>query len=195
MWDFGLAVRLATTACGFAIGFDPRPTPIQPPAKSMKPTVYVETSVLGYLTSWPSGDLVVAGRQKVTRDWWRYAPNAFELMVSDLVQREARRGDAQAIQDRLDAIRGLPVLATGEQARNLAEVLIAEGAVPSTEPNDALHIALAMVNGIQYLVTWNFKHIANAAMRAKINAVCVAENYDPCTICTPEELMGPDSDV
>ena len=160
----------------------------------MKPRVYVETTVLGYLTSWPSGDLVVAGRQKVTRDWWPCALNAFDVVVSELVHREASAGDPEAIRDRLEALKDLPVLAVTQRAADLARALVAGGAVPSTEPEDALHIALAVVNGIEYLVTWNFKHIANAAMRSKIHGVCIAEGYDPCTICTPEELLEPDSD-
>jgi hypothetical protein len=158
----------------------------------MKPTVYIETTVLGYLTSWPSGDLVVAGRQKITQDWWRRAANAFQLVVSELVHREAGTGDPQAVRDRLAAIRDLPVLALGQQAEDLARALMMAGAVPATEPEDALHIALAVVNGIEFLVTWNFKHIANAALRSKIENVCVATGFDPCTICTPEELLEPD---
>ncbi len=161
----------------------------------MKPRVYVETSVLGYLTSWPSGDLVFAGRQKITRDWWRYALNAFDLVVSDLVHREASAGDPQAIRDRLEALKDLPVLAINQRAEDFAQALVAGGAVPSTEAEDALHIALAVVNGIEYLVTWNFKHIANAAIRSKIHGVCIAEGYNPCTICTPEELLEPEDDV
>jgi predicted nucleic acid-binding protein len=161
----------------------------------MKPRVYVETTVLGYLTSWPSGDLVVAGRQKVTRDWWRYAVSAFDLVVSELVHREASAGDPQAIRERLEVLKDLPVLAVSQGAEDLARGLVAGGAVPSTEPEDALHIALAVVNGIEYLVTWNFKHIANAAVRSKIHRACVAEGYDPCTICTPEELLEPESDA
>ena len=160
----------------------------------MKPKVYVETTVLGYLTSRPSGDLVVAGRQKITRDWWRYALNAFDLVVSELVHREASAGDPQAIRDRREALKGLPVLAISESAEDFARALVAGGAVPSTEREDSLHIALAVVNGIQYLVTWNFKHIANAAIRSRIQGVCIAEGYDPCTICTPEELREPESD-
>jgi hypothetical protein len=161
----------------------------------MKLRVYVETTVLGYLTSWPSGDLVVAGRQKITRDWWRYALNAFEVVVSELVHREASAGDPQAVRDRLEAVKGLPILAVNRQAEDFAQALVARGAVPSTELEDALHIALAVVNGVEFLVTWNFKHIANAAMRSRIDGVCIAEGYDPCTICTPEELMEPDSNV
>jgi predicted nucleic acid-binding protein len=161
----------------------------------MKPKVYVETTVVGYLTSWPSGDLVVAGRQKITRDWWRYASDAFELIVSELVHREAGAGDPQAIRDRLEALKYLPVLAVTQRAGDFAAALVAGRAVPSTEPEDALHIALAVVNGIEYLVTWNFKHIANAAMRSRIHGVCVAAGYDPCTICTPEELLEPERDA
>ncbi len=161
----------------------------------MKPRVYVETSVLGYLTSWPSGDLVLAGRQKITRDWWRYALNAFDLVVSDLVHREASAGDPQAIRDRLEALKDLPVLAINPIAEDFAQALVAEGAVPATEAEDALHIALAVVNGIEYLVTWNFRHIANAAIRSKIHGVCIAGGYNPCTICTPEELLEPEDHV
>jgi predicted nucleic acid-binding protein len=161
----------------------------------MKPRVYVETTVLGYLTTWPSGDLVVAGRQKITRDWWRYAQGVFELVISELVFREAATGDPQAIRDRLEAVKGLPVLAVSRQAEKLAANLISRRAVPPTEPEDALHIAVAVVSGIEFLATWNFKHIANAAMRWKINDVCYAGGYDPCTICTPEELLEPDSNV
>jgi hypothetical protein len=91
----------------------------------MKPKVYVETTVLGYLTSRPSGDLVVAGRQKITRDWWRYALNAFALVVSELVHREASASDPRAIQDRLVALKDLPVLAVGERAEDLARALVA----------------------------------------------------------------------
>jgi hypothetical protein len=73
----------------------------------MKPTVYVETSVIGYPTSWPSGDLIVAGRQKITRDWWRDAAAKYELIVSEVVLREASTGDAQAVKDRLAVLEPL----------------------------------------------------------------------------------------
>ena len=154
----------------------------------MKPTVYVETSVIGYLTSWPSGDLIVAARQKITRDWWRDAPAKYELIVSERVLSEASAGDPQAVQDRLAVLQGLPILTVAKKAEDLAAALMAQGAVPIGEPEDALHIALTVVNGIEYLVTWNFKHIANPAMRLKIDNVCRAAGYVPATICTPEAL-------
>ena len=105
------------------------------------------------------------------------------------------RKRARAIRDRLEAIRGLPLLAKSQRAEDLALALVAQGALPTMATADALHIALAVVNGIEYLVTWNFKHIANAVMRSRIESVCIAEGYDPCTICTPEELMEPEGDV
>ncbi len=156
----------------------------------MKPTVYVETSVIGYLTSWPSGDLIVAARQKITRDWWRDAPARFDLIVSDVVLREASSGDAQAVQDRLAAMASLSKLEVSESADDLAKALLSRGAVPPNYPEDALHIALASVNAIEYLVTWNFKHIANAEIRAKIAAICAAEGHATSILCSPEELMG-----
>lgn len=156
----------------------------------MKPKVYVETSVIGYLTSWPSGDLIVAARQKITRDWWRDAPGKYDLMVSERVIAEASVGDPQAVQDRLAAVQALPNLAVTQQAEDLAKALISQGVVPPTYPEDALHIALASVNALEYLVTWNFKHIANAELRSKIGDVCIAEGYAVSIICSPEGLLG-----
>jgi predicted nucleic acid-binding protein len=155
----------------------------------MKPKVYVETSVIGHLTSWPSGDLIVAGRQKITRDWWQGARGAFELVVSELVYREAGSGDEEAVADRLEAIEGLPVLAIIKPAEVFARALIDSGIVPPSQPEDALHIALAVLNGVEYLVTWNFKHIGNVAIRLKVHDFCIKNGYKPCAICTPEDLL------
>jgi hypothetical protein len=157
----------------------------------MKSKVYVETTVIGYLTSWPSGDLIVAARQKITRDWWQVAPAKYDLVASDQVFDEATAGDPQAVQDRLKVLRPLPLLAISAEAQELAKALVAQGAVPATEPEDAIHIAIAVVNRIEYLVTWNFRHIANATMRTKIDDVCTAAGYALTTICTPEELTEP----
>lgn len=156
----------------------------------MKAKCYVETSVIGYLTSWPSGDLIVAARQKITRDWWRDAPARYELMISERVVAEVSVGDAQAAKDRLDAIQTLPRLTVSQDAEELAKALISHGAVPAKYPEDALHIALAAVNAIEYLVTWNFKHIANAELRSKIGDICTAGGYAVSIICSPEELLG-----
>ena len=155
----------------------------------MKPSVYVETTVIGYLTSWPSDNLVVAGHQRTTREWWEFASERFALMVSELVVRESGRGDSQAVKDRNEALRGLPVLGISDAADRLANELVSKGAIPQSEPEDALHVATAVVNGVQYLVTWNFKHIANAAMLGKIHRVCADAGFSPVTICSPEALL------
>ncbi len=155
----------------------------------MKPTVYVETSVVSYLTARPSRDVVVAAYQEVTRDWWHTAPNRFMLYASALVISEARSGDSEAARGRLEVLGTLPLLDATGPAVELTEKLLDEGAVPRTAAEDAAHIAIAAANGVDYLVTWNFRHIANATMRSRIEDVCRRSGYGPPVICTPSELV------
>ena len=156
----------------------------------MKSRVYVETSVVSYLTAPPSRDIVVAGRQQVTREWWAIAPARFELLISRLVLQEAEAGDPDAARGRLAALEavGRRVEATGD-ARELTELLVAAGAFPAGAARDAAHVAIAAANGVDYVLTWNFKHLANAMVRPRIDAVCRAAGFEPPVICTPEELM------
>ncbi len=155
----------------------------------MKPTVYVETTVIGYLTSWPQRDVTVAGHQETTRDWWESAFDRFELFASQLVAQECGIGDKKAARDRLEVLDKLRLLPITPEAEQLAAYLIQRHAVPETEPEDALHIALGAVYRVQYLVTWNCRHIANAATRLVIERVCREAGYEPPVICTPEELL------
>ena len=159
----------------------------------MKPKIYVETTVLSYLTAWPSRDIVIAGHQQVTRDWWKTCPERFELVASELVVQEAGEGDVQASSDRLAILRDVPLIETTEAALNLARQLVAAAAIPQKAADDALHLAIAATNGVEYLVTWNCRHLANATMRGQIEAVCRAAGYEPPIICTPEELSETDS--
>jgi predicted nucleic acid-binding protein len=155
----------------------------------VKPAVYVETSVIGHLTSWPQSDVTVLGHQVTTRKWWETAPARFDLFVSESVVREAGAGDPHAARERLEALAGLTVLPTTPEVERLVQQLILGHAVPEVAPEDALHIALAAVHGVEYLVTWNCRHIANAAVRATIERVCRSAGYEPPVICTPEELL------
>lgn len=155
-----------------------------------KKSVYVETSVVSYLTAWPTGDLLAAAWQKATRDWWETRRRRFDLYTSDLVLEEAGRGDATAAARRLEALAGLPVLALTEDVRVLARALLREGALPAGAPGDALHIALAAAHGVDYLLTWNFRHIDNAETKPLIRGVCVVNGHGCPEICTPQELMG-----
>ena len=155
----------------------------------MRPTAYIETSVVSYLTARPSRDVVIAAYQEITREWWRDAPDRFDLVASALVVAEARAGDPDAARIRLEALESVALLDATPDAENLANSLVGTGAVPRRAADDAAHIAIAVTNGVDFLVTWNFRHIANAAMRARIEQVCRQMGYEPPVICTPSELM------
>jgi len=155
----------------------------------MKQVVYIETSVISYLASRPSRDIVVAAHQQVTRDWWEQRREDFVLIASELVAREAGAGDADAAEQRIAALIDVNLVSGTEEALSLAEALVAHGAVPSSAPEDALHIAIAAAAGAEYLLTWNCKHIANATCRAKIEEVCRKRGYEPPILCTPLELL------
>ena len=155
----------------------------------MKSVAYIETSVVSYLTARPSRDVVIVARQQVTREWWRTARDRFHLAASELVIREARQGDPNAARARLMRLDGVTLLDASEEAEQLARELIASRAVPPSAAVDAAHIAIAVTNRVHYLVTWNFRHIANATMRSRIERVCRSDGYEPPVICTPNELM------
>ena len=155
-----------------------------------KPAVYLKTSVVGYATSRPSRDLVVAGRQQITREWFALRAQAYELFVSQLVVSEASGGDEEAARERAAFLHGIPRLGITNAAGELAAKLVESGAVPRKAAEDALHIAVAAIHGVDYLLTWNCKHIANATMRQAIEGVCREGGYEPPVICTPEELMN-----
>jgi len=155
----------------------------------VKAKVYIETTVVSYLTARSSRDVVIAGHQKITRDWWQTCRERFDLVASQLVVREASAGDPKAAKERLDILTTLTLLEVTEEAVTLAHELIATGVVPEKAAEDALHLAIAVTNGVEYLLTWNCKHLANATMRTKIEDVCRAAGYEPVIICTPEELL------
>jgi hypothetical protein len=156
----------------------------------MLPSVYLETTIPSYLTAWPSRDLVRAAHQQITRDWWESRRHDFDLYVSEAVLRECEAGDPLAAKLRLEALLGLSILEQTEEALDLAEQLLAEVPLPERAAVDALHIALAVIGGMDYLLTWNCTHIANAVLRDQIDAVCQSRGYRAPIICTPEELMG-----
>lgn len=156
---------------------------------SVKPIVYLETTVVSYLVARPSRDIIVAAHQELTRQWWEQKRASYHLAVSELVLREASAGDPTAAEQRREALAGIDVLELSEQALELAEELAQRGAVPAAAAQDALHIAIAVTNGTEYLLTWNCSHIANAAMRRAIDEVCLARGYRPTILCTPEELL------
>jgi len=134
--------------------------------------------------------LIVAARQEITRQRWNRILTDFDCFVSILVVQEASGGDSEAAADRLAAIADMPVLQIDEKAEQLAELLIVDGPIPEQKPEDALHIALAARDGIEYLLTWNFSHIHNAQMELSIRRIVERFGYQCPIFCSPEELMG-----
>jgi len=155
-----------------------------------KQTVYIETSIVSYLTARPSGDLVAAAWQKATVDWWETQRSRFDLYTSDVVVEEAGRGNPEAAVGRLEALSGIPILAVTDAVVALSKALIHGGAVPAKALGDSLHIAVSAVHGVDYLLTWNYRHLDNAETKPVIRSVCALHGYPGPEICTPQELMG-----
>ncbi|HXA19826.1 MAG TPA: type II toxin-antitoxin system VapC family toxin [Thermoanaerobaculia bacterium] len=155
----------------------------------MLPKTYVETSVISYLTARQSRDQIAAAHQQLTRDWWDGRRARFDIYVSELVVQEAGRGDAIAARARLEAISGYPVLRVNPVAQRLADSILRRAVLPSKASADALHISLAAVNGMNFLITWNCTHIANGFVLQSVNMLCRDAGFEPPIVCTPEELM------
>ncbi|MBI4517496.1 MAG: type II toxin-antitoxin system VapC family toxin [Deltaproteobacteria bacterium] len=155
----------------------------------MASSVYVETTIVSYLTARPSRDLVQRAHQQLTRRWWRTRRTQFDLYVSPPVLQEAAGGDSRRAQKRLAALKAIPVLEATPEALRLATALVAAGTMPEQAAVDATHIAIATAHGMDYLLTWNCTHIANATMRSSIERICRNAGYEPPILCTPEELM------
>ncbi len=159
-------------------------------ASKMKKSVYLETSFISYLTSRPSRDVVVAGHQVITRDWWEKRRSHFELFVSEVVEDEAGQGDLEAAAARLAVLEDIQLLNVSDEVVSFAESLVSSQIVPAKAATDALHIGLACVNGINYLLTWNCAHIANAQSFEAIKSHSEDHGYIAPIICTAEELLG-----
>lgn len=157
-----------------------------------KKTIYIETSIISYLTARLSRDLLAAAWQKVTIDWWDTQRDRFDLFASHVVIEEAGRGDASAVSRRLEALAGIPLLEITDEVVALSETLINAKALPPKAIGDSLHIALSAVHGLDYLLTWNYRHIDNAETKPIVRKACLAEGYASAEICTPQELMGVD---
>ena len=156
----------------------------------MKPKIYIETSVISYYTSRPSRDIVTAGRQQITHEWWDENRNQFDIFISALVLEEAKGGNPSAAESRLEALEAIPVLKITSETENLAISLVKMGTIPEGHSEDALHIALATVNAMDFLLTWNFHHINNAITKKRIGKVIEENGYECPVICSPDELTG-----
>jgi len=158
--------------------------------QQIRKRVYIETTIVSYLTAKPSRDLIMAAHQEITREWWEHERGAFELRVSQFVLDEAGDGDPEAVTRRLAALQGIPVLADSPDARVLAKALVDQGLLPKIAGIDALHLAMATVHEVHVVMTWNCRHLANAAILGELGEFVRAKGYNMPTVCTPEELMG-----
>ncbi len=158
----------------------------------MKQKIYIETSVVSYLVSKPSKNIITAGHQVITQDFWDILDN-FEVYISDLVLQEAAAGDKIQAQKRLNVLTGLSLLEIDDDTKKLTKSLLKNKAIPEKYPEDAFHIALAALNGIDVIVTWNFKHINNPFTRKIIRRVIEKNGFVCPEICSPDEFMGDDS--
>lgn len=156
----------------------------------MKRRVYIETSIVSYLTAWPSRDLIKAARQEITLEWWNRRRVEFDLYTSELALEEAAGGDQEAAQKRLTILRNLPLLALTNEIADLSKALIVEGPLPKKAVDDATHLATATIHGIDLLLTWNCKHLANSEMTESVDKLIWAKGYKPPVVCTPDTLMG-----
>ena len=155
----------------------------------MKPRVYIDNSVISYLTAKPGRDTVAVARQIVTIEWWEKAFEYYDLVVSDFVIEEARSGNPDAAERRLAAIKDLPSVDTDDPAvESLAKALTDRKALPATARFDALHIAVAACNGVEFLITWNYKHLANPVQMDIVERVCADAGYPSPRIVTPDQL-------
>lgn len=155
----------------------------------MKPKVYLETTVVSYLTARPTRDPIMAANLQQTKAWWERERVKFSIVISDLVITEANEGDADAVRRRMKLLSSMTVLATDDGARNLARFFLERAALPAKAAQDALHVAIAAANEVGYLLTWNCRHLNNAHFKPKLEALCLAKDYKCPVICTPAELM------
>lgn len=155
----------------------------------MKPRLYLETTIPSYLVARPSRDLRLAADQETTQQWWESERHDYDLFISQSVVFEVRRGDANFAATRLDRLGGIPLLPRTPEASTLITHLLTSGIIPSVAEVDAVHIGLAAAHGMNFLLTWNCRHINNHHIRARIERACAAFGLVCPDICTPAELM------
>lgn len=158
----------------------------------MKPRVYLETSVISYLVGWLNQrNILVAHNQEFTREWWSMRRGGYELFSSAVAVNEAKKGELPLATERLNFLAETTLLDVNEAATSLALELLHRTRIPAKADVDALHVAVAAVHGMDYLLSWNCKHIVNGNILPQVYAVCRASGYEPPLICTPQELMEP----
>jgi hypothetical protein len=156
----------------------------------VKPKVYVETSIFSALVGRPTRNVELAGRQQSTRNWWQTDADSFLLFASEIVQLEAREGDREMAKRRLEYISTIPRLSNTGESEWIAETILNAGILPTKAKTDALHVGIATAHSLNYVVSWNLRHLANAPIYQRVSRHLVALGYNPPVICTPIQLPG-----
>jgi hypothetical protein len=150
----------------------------------------LETTIVSFLAARRSADADVQALQSLTMEWWTRRRDVYDLRASEIVLREARAGDPEAAARRLEYLRGISLLGLTPEVDELAERIAIATAIPARAKADVFHIAAATVHAVDYLLTWNMKHLANPTLIHKVDAVCRLLGYQAPMICTPEQLLG-----
>ena len=156
----------------------------------MKPTVYIESTIISYLTARPSRDLIVAAHQQMTIEWWEDVRPNVEGFISLFVNQEISRGDEEAARKRIQAVKDLPVLEINDEIQKLAEKYFIELEIPEKARLDAAHLAVAVWHEMDYLLSWNCRHIVSGRVKKSLEEINATLNLKTPVLCTPEELMG-----
>ncbi|GAB4482984.1 MAG: hypothetical protein OHK006_02690 [Thermodesulfovibrionales bacterium] len=155
----------------------------------MRESIYLETTVVSYYTSKPSRDIIVLAHQEITREWWGTALKRYDAFISEIVVEEALAGDPEAARKRAGILKKIPHLDLNPAVERMAQVYVERLNIPPKALRDAVHLAVASVHDVDYLVTWNCSHIANGEIIRKLMQVNIAYGIKTPVICTPEELM------
>jgi hypothetical protein len=153
-------------------------------------TIYIETTVVSYLVANPSRDTILTAHQQLTRQWWQDERQHYQCVTLAEVLKEAGLGDMEMSRRRVEALSGLTVLAVDKSARSLAQELLAARILPPAAASDAIHAVVAAQCGINILLTWNCRHLANPHLLGKLRQFVGRHGLTLPEICTPIELMG-----
>jgi hypothetical protein len=156
----------------------------------LRPRLYLDTTIPSYLTARVSRDLNIARYQKITTQWWNSWRTNFDIRISELVWKEASRGNPEAAERRLQLLARFPLLEVNERAYALCERLLRDCCLPDRASMDAAHVAVAAIHGMEFLLTWNFAHLVNTNFAPKIRSVCELEGHSSPLLCTPEQLIA-----
>ena len=160
----------------------------------MKPKLYLETSIISYLTARPSRDVVINANQQLAQEWWESRQN-FEIFVSQMVIDEISKGDSNFAQKRLNLIQDFPLIDFNVEALDLAKEILRQNVLPPKATLDVFHIAATAVNEMDFLLTLNCKHIANAFIFRRIEKICTEFGYETPIVCTPQEILEKENEI